>query len=157
MKTRYLVQAAIIAALYVAIAFVAAPISYGQFQLRISEALTVLPLFTPAAIPGLFVGCVLSNLLGGMGLPDIVLGSLATLAAAYATYRLRHQNKLVALSPPVFINALVVGTYLQMLFFKEVNVFAMMGWVALGQLGACYLIGYPLTVALERYKAVLFR
>ena len=81
-RTRFIVEAAILAAIYAVITIILAPISYGQIQVRISEALTILPYFTPAAIPGLFVGCIVSNIFGGGGLIDIVFGSLATLIAA---------------------------------------------------------------------------
>ena len=77
-------QGAVIAALYVALTLIFAPISFGEMQVRISEALTILPLFTPAAIPGLFLGCVLGNLLGGAIPLDVICGSLATLSARWA-------------------------------------------------------------------------
>ena len=77
-STLFLVQAALIAAVYVVLTLVFAPFSYGEIQVRISEALTILPFFTPAAIPGLFVGCILANLLGGAIPLDIAFGSIAT-------------------------------------------------------------------------------
>lgn len=73
----FLTQAAMIAAIYVVLTYVFAPFSFGEVQIRISEALTILPLFTPAAIPGLFVGCLVGNILGGAILPDIIFGSIA--------------------------------------------------------------------------------
>ena len=84
-----LTQGAAIAALYVVLTLIFAPISFGEMQVRISEALTILPLFTPAAIPGLFVGCILANLLGGAIVWDVVFGSLATLIGAVGGYLLR--------------------------------------------------------------------
>ena len=84
--TLFLVQAALIAAVYVVLTLVFAPFSYGEIQVRISEALTILPFFTPAAIPGLFVGCILANLLGGAIPLDIAFGSIATLIGAVFTY-----------------------------------------------------------------------
>ena len=75
----YLVQGAMIAAIYVALTLSLMPISYGPIQFRVSEALCILPFFTPAAVPGLFVGCLLSNLLGGLVPMDVICGSLATL------------------------------------------------------------------------------
>ena len=71
----FLVQSAMIAAIYVVLTIVFAPISFGQIQFRIAEALTILPAFTPAAIPGLFVGCLIGNILGGAILPDIIVGA----------------------------------------------------------------------------------
>ena len=86
-NTLLLVQAAMIAALYVVLTFIANELGLASqaVQLRFSEALTVLPYFTPAAIPGLFIGCLLSNVLTGLALPDIVFGSIATLIGAVFT------------------------------------------------------------------------
>ena len=88
----FLTQAAMIAAIYVVLTYVFAPFSFGEVQVRISEALTILPVFTPAAIPGLFVGCLVGNILGGAILPDIIFGSIATLIGAIGTYMLRQQR-----------------------------------------------------------------
>ena len=77
-KVTFLTQAAMIAAIYVVLTFVFAPISFGEVQIRIAEMLTVLPVFTPAAIPGLFVGCLIGNITGGAMLPDVIFGSIAT-------------------------------------------------------------------------------
>lgn len=93
--TKRLAQGAVIAALYVALTLIFAPISFGAVQLRVSEALTILPLFTPAAIPGLFVGCVLANLIAGAVVWDVVFGSLATLIGAAVGYALRRNRWLV--------------------------------------------------------------
>ena len=84
-----LAQAGVIAALYVVLTLVFAPISFGSVQLRVAEALTILPLFTSAAVPGLFVGCLVANIFGGAVLWDIIFGSIATLIGAYFSYRLR--------------------------------------------------------------------
>ena len=88
-NTLFLAQSAMIAAIYVVLTVILAPFSYGEVQVRVSEALTILPVFTPAAIPGLFVGCLISNILGGCILPDIIFGSIATLLGACFTYLLR--------------------------------------------------------------------
>ena len=82
-KVLFMTQAAMIAAIYVVLCLVFEPISYGAIQTRVAEALTVLPFFTPAAIPGLFIGCLIANALGGGILLDVLAGSLTTLAAAY--------------------------------------------------------------------------
>lgn len=157
MKSSYIAKSAIIAAVYVVITWIFAPISFGHnvFQLRISEALTILPMYTSAAIPGLFIGCVLSNLIfGGLGIIDLIFGSLATLTAAILTYKLRSKGKLIALIPPVVVNALVVGTYLKYLLFSDLSVFVTIGWTFLGQLGACYIIGIPFSIALDKNKLI---
>ena len=97
-NTMFLVQAAAIGAIYVVLTLLFAPLSYGEVQVRFSEALTILPYFTPAAIPGLFVGCILSNLLGGAIPVDIIFGSIATLIGAVFTYKLRGSSKWLARS-----------------------------------------------------------
>ena len=107
-KVTFLTQAAMIAAIYVVLTFVFAPISFGEVQIRISEMLTVLPVFTPAAIPGLFVGCLIGNITGGGLLPDVIFGSLATLIGAVGTYYLRNSNRLFAVLPPIVANICIV-------------------------------------------------
>ena len=153
--TRTLTQSAIIAAIYVAITLLLAPISYGQLQVRVSEALTLLPILTPTAIPGLFVGCLLANVFNpaGASVLDIVFGSLATLAAACCTYALR-KKPLLAACPPVIINAVVIGLVLHIQF--QLPLVATMGWVGLGQLIACYAGGFALLWALKKLPADTF-
>lgn len=108
-------QSALIAALYAGLTLLFLPISFGQVQMRVSEALTVLPVLFPSAIPGLFVGCLLANLLGGSPWQDVLFGSLATLTAAVLTRLLRKHLWLAALMP-VVINALVVGLLLNWMY-----------------------------------------
>ncbi|MEA5068259.1 MAG: QueT transporter family protein [Christensenellaceae bacterium] len=146
---RMLTPAAVIAAIYAAVALLLAPISgfQGNFQLRVSEALTILPVLTPAAVPGLFVGCLTANLLGGATALDVIFGSLATLIAALLTRRLRARPVLAAL-PPVAVNMLVVGLVLSLSYNTPFLLNAM--WVGLGQLGACYALGLPLLWALRK-------
>lgn len=151
---KLLVQGAVIAALYTALTLLAAPISFGSIQLRVSEALTVLPVFTPAAIPGLFIGCLISNLLGGGGLPDILVGSMATLLAAWLTFRLRIFPAWVALLPPVVVNALAVGLVIHILYGLAYPLAAL--YVAAGQTLACFALGGGLYWALRK-NATLYR
>lgn len=148
-----LTQAAIIAALYAALTIVIMPASYGVMQFRVSEALTVLPAFTPAAIPGLFIGCMVANLVSPVGVVDVVIGSTATLIAAVASYKLRDHKLLVPL-PPVIANAVMVGMELYYYYNVNFSLPACMFWVGLGEAGACYLIGYPLMLALERHRKI---
>ncbi|MCJ7578208.1 MAG: QueT transporter family protein, partial [candidate division Zixibacteria bacterium] len=111
--TKYISQVGIIASLYAVITIALAPISYGPIQVRISEALTILPYLTPAAIPGLFIGCVVANVYGGLGIYDIVGGSLCTLLAAFLTFlSSRTKKPLFAPLPPVLVNAFGVSLYL---------------------------------------------
>jgi uncharacterized membrane protein len=154
-NTRYLVQAAIIAAIYASLTIVLMPLSYGVMQVRVSEALTILPAFTPAAIPGLFVGCLVANIVGPYGVMDMVLGSIATLLAALCSYRLRDRQWLVPL-PPVIANGLIIGAMLHYAYGLPVSLPACILWVALGEALACYGIGFPLMKYLNKRKT-LFR
>ena len=106
-KVTFLTQAAMIAAVYEVLCAVFAHISYGEIQVRVAEALVILPFFTPAAIPGLFVGCLIANLMGGSILLDVVLGSASTLIGAIGSYRLRF-NRFLVLLPPIISNTLIV-------------------------------------------------
>ncbi|MFO7637096.1 MAG: QueT transporter family protein [Clostridia bacterium] len=153
MKLKPLVQAAVIAATYAGLTLALAPISYGLVQVRVAEALTILPFFTAAAIPGLFVGCLIANIIGGLGILDIVFGSLATLLAAFLTSKMK--NKWLAPLPPVLVNAIVIGTYLSIYYFN-VPVYAGMAYVAVGQVLACYGLGMILLFQLEKHKGKLF-
>ena len=153
-KIRFIVQAGVIGAIYAVLTIVFAPISYGEIQVRISEALTVLPYFTPAAIPGLFIGCIVANIYGGLGIIDIVFGSLATLLAASFSYLLRRFKYLIPL-PPVVINAVVVGFILNVTL--DLPLFMSMLWVGLGQLIACYGLGLIVMFGLEPMKNKIFR
>jgi uncharacterized membrane protein len=151
-KNRYLVHAAFIAAVYAVLTIAFAPLSYGQIQVRFAEALTILPFFTPAAIPGLFVGCIIANFFGPVGIVDIVFGSAATLIAAYMSYKM--PAKWLVPLPPIIINGIIIGYLLNYLY--QLPLLVTMGWVALGQLISCYLIGYPLLLLLEKYRDKIF-
>ncbi len=152
MTTKRILQGAIIAAIYAVLTILLAPISYGPMQVRVSEALTILPALTPAGIPGLFVGCLVSNILGPYGIVDVVVGSAASLLAAIASYRLKEKPLLVSL-PPVVFNGVLIGGMLHFAYGVP-NLPACMAWVALGQLIACYGLGYPLLKLLKRYEGV---
>lgn len=163
-KVQFLTTAAVIAALYCALTFVIAPFSFGTVQFRVSEVLTVLPLFCPAAIPGLVVGCALSNIIGALsglnpiGFIDAGFGTIATLLAAFCTYGIGKANPkwvkfVFGPFPPVLFNGLIVGFELAWVSVP-VNeafggIFLSYGIsVALGELGVCYLLGIPLLLVL---------
>ncbi len=118
-NTKRLVRAALIAGIYVALCLVQQPLAYGPVQFRVSEALTLLPIFTPDAVWAVTMGCFLSNLFS-MSPWDMLFGTLATLTAALATRRLRHVRTkglpLAAAVPPVLINAVVVGLEVTYIF-----------------------------------------
>ncbi|HVP36839.1 MAG TPA: QueT transporter family protein [Terriglobales bacterium] len=143
LSSKYIAQAGIIAALYAAITIVLAPISYGPVQIRVSEALTILPYLTPSAIPGLFLGCLLANIYGGLGIYDIIGGSILTLVAAFCTYLISKKRKpILAPLPPVLFNAFGVSLYLHFLF--KLPYWLTVVYVGAGEIVACYVLGYPL-------------
>lgn len=154
MNNKYLTQAGIIASLYVILVMVFSFWSFGPVQFRIAEALTILPYFTPAAIPGLFIGCLLANILGGAVFLDIVFGSLATLVAAYMSYRLRDSKFLVGL-PPVLVNTVVIGLILKYAYGLGEATYVLMSGVFFGQVVSIYIFGMILLKALEPLRASL--
>ncbi|MFA5535982.1 MAG: QueT transporter family protein [Bacillota bacterium] len=107
-------KGAIIAAVYVVLCLAFQPLSYGVIQLRFAEALTLLPLLYVEAIPGVFLGALIANIFGGLGLVDILGGSFVTLIAAYFTYQLR--DSFLAYLSPVIFNGFLVSAYLHLLF-----------------------------------------
>lgn len=149
--TKFLTQAALIAAVYAALTVAIMPLSYGPMQLRVSEAMTVLPIYTPAAIPGLFVGCMIANLVSPVGIVDVFIGGAATLIAAVATYLLR-EHKLAALFMPVLANAVLVGGELFYFYNVDFSLAACCFWVGLGETGACYGMGLPLSLLLDKNR-----
>ncbi|MDD2262148.1 MAG: QueT transporter family protein [Clostridia bacterium] len=152
MLKKYVIIPALIAAIYCALIFMFMPVSFGTVQIRVAEALTVLPYFTPSAIYGLFIGCFLANLIGGAGILDIVLGSLATLLAAFLTYRMK--SKWLAPFPPIVINAFVVGYILNV--YYGMDYWLAVASVAAGQTVSCLGLGMLLLLQLDKYKERLF-
>ena len=153
----FMAQAAMIAAIYVVLTIVFAPSSFGEVQVRIAEALTILPVFTPAAIPGLFIGCLIGNILGGALLPDIIFGSIATLIGALFTWQLRNKSKYLAPVPPIIANALIVPFILKYGYAVPLPIPFMMLTVGLGEVISCGVLGMILYTALNKYKGVLFK
>lgn len=151
-KTMFIVRSAVIAALYAALTLALYPISFGAVQFRVSEALTLLPIVMPEAIPGLFVGCLVSNLIGSATPWDIIFGSLATLIAAILTYATR-RNKILAAFWPVLCNTVIVGLVLALTL--DLPVFLTMGEVGLGELAVVYTVGMAMLAALKRVPTKL--
>ncbi|MDM8124040.1 QueT transporter family protein [Mediterraneibacter glycyrrhizinilyticus] len=156
-KVLFIAQAAMIAAIYVVLTLIGASFSYGEVQVRISEALTILPAFTPAAIPGVFLGCLISNILGGCILPDIIFGSLATLVGAVFTWMLRNKSKYLAPLPPIIANVLVVPFVLKYGYMVPLPIPFMMLTVGIGEVISCGVLGLILYTALNRYRGLLFK
>lgn len=166
-KALYLTQAAMIAALYVVLTMIANAfgLASGNIQVRFSEALTVLPFLTPAAVPGLFIGCLAANLMTGAMLPDIIFGSLATLIGALGTWLLgnaarKHSAKASLFSwlsplPPIIANGLIIPPVLKYaygiipMWFSAVT-------VTIGEIISCGIFGLILLFALKKYQNQLF-
>lgn len=154
-KTLFITQAALIAAIYVVLVFVFKPISFSNIQIRIAEALTILPFFTPAAIPGLAIGCLLGNFLGGADMLDIIFGTLATLLGATGSYLLRRNKFLVPL-PPIISNTLIIPWVLRYAYGLTLPIPIMMATVGIGEVLSCGVLGIFLLVILNRYRNVIF-
>lgn len=163
-STAYLCQAGIIAAVYAVLTLALAPIAFGPLQLRVSEALTVLPIFTPAAIPGLTIGCIISNAAGvSLGLNiagplDILFGSAATLLAALCTRALANVKikniPWLAPLPPVIFNGLIIGGELAAFVPELAGTF----WICFAEVAAgeaiiCFALGIPLIIALNKINS----
>jgi len=142
------VRAGIIAAVYAALCIALQPISYGVIQLRVAEALTVLPILYSEAIPAVFVGVLLANIFGGLGIADIVVGSLTSLAAAYLTYVLR--KSMLAYLPPIVLNAFIISIYLHALL--NFPYWATVLSIGISQTIVVFALGYPLVQFLRRYE-----
>ena len=157
-NVRFMTQAAAVAAVYVVLTLLFAPISFGQsgIECRISEALTILPMFTGAAVPGLFVGCVLANIFGGGIIWDIVFGSLATLAAAYVCRLLRH-NRWLAPAAAVIANAIVVPLVLRYGYGVNMSLPLLMLSIGVGEAISAYGLGQILISVLMKYRRQIFR
>ena len=156
-KILFLTHAAMIAAIYVVLTLVFQAISFGEIQVRIAEALTILPAFTPAAIPGLFIGCIIGNIFGGSILPDIIFGSLATLIGACFTYVVRKQNKYLAPLPPMISNIVVVPLILRYAYGFNLPIPFMMLTVGIGEMISCGVLGMILYSALAKHRYKIFK
>lgn len=150
-----LATGALIAALYAVLTYLTAPISFGPIQFRISEALCILPVFTPAAVPGLFVGCFLANFLSGAAPMDVVFGSLATLIGAAGTRKLRDRGTL-AVIPPIAANAVIIPFVLRFAYGAEDLIPFMMLTVGAGEVISVGLLGSLLRTVIARYARILF-
>ena len=157
-RIKLICQGGIIAALYLALTLLANALGLANYavQVRFSESLTILPYFTPAAVPGLFVGCLLSNILTGCALPDIIFGSLATLIGAVATYMLRNKSKWLAPLPAILSNAIIVPFVLLYAYGIEPLWFSFVT-VTAGEIISCGVLGMLLLNALRKYDSILFK
>ncbi|MBO5336606.1 MAG: QueT transporter family protein [Lachnospiraceae bacterium] len=157
-KVTFIVHAAVIAALYVVLTLIANALGLANYaiQVRFSEALTILPLFTPAAIPGLFIGCILSNFITGCLLWDIFWGSIATLLGALGTYALRNHKKWMAPLPPILANTIIVPFVLSYVYQFEGSIPYFCVTVGIGEIISCGILGSLLYNTLKKYQKYLF-
>ena len=152
---RFVVFNGIIAALYVVLAYIFAPISYGPVQARIAECMTIFPIFSWGTIPGVTLGCLIANLINpeNLGPIDIVGGTLATLIAGVFSYLLGRKIKWLGLIPPVIFNGLIVGGYLSYMFLEQITIggvaFTMLT-VAAGELAVMLVLGIPLVAVIDK-------
>lgn len=164
-KAQYVTHAAVIAALYVVLTMIANAFGLANYaiQVRFSEALTILPFFTPAAIPGLFVGCIISNILTGCMALDTVFGSIATLIGAFGTYtisvKLKHSktSEYLAPLPPIVANTIIVPFVLAYVYKFEGSIPYFMLTVGIGEIISCGILGLILLKALKPKKEVIFK
>lgn len=156
-RVRFMTQGALIAAIYVVMTFSFATFSSGPIQVRLAEALTILPYFTPAAIPGLFLGCLIGNLLAGSMLIDVIFGSMASLLGAVLTYLLRKKNKYLAPIPPITANTIIVPFILRYAYGEPLPIPYMMLTVGIGEIISCGILGIILLNALARYQHRIFK
>ncbi|MCB2289581.1 QueT transporter family protein [Clostridium sp. CS001] len=153
-KIRRIVFAAMVAAIYAALTLSLSFFSFGVVQYRIAEGLTILPYFASFSIPGLVIGCIVSNIISPLGIMDMVFGSIATLIAAISTYYIGksklHFKRVLAPLPAVIINAIIIGILLRVLYFKTMPLSLCMLQVAWGEFVCCYGIGLPLIYVIEK-------
>ena len=158
---RRLVFSAMIAAIYAALTLSMAPISFANMQLRIAEALCVLPYFFPEAVPGLFIGCLLSNIISPYGVLDMIFGSAATALAALCTMLLGRADggigrKLLACAPPVVANSVMVGDVLAISGSQNGSfgpLFALnAAQIAIGEVIIMYALGFPILLLFPKTK-----
>ncbi|MBR1478744.1 MAG: QueT transporter family protein [Lachnospiraceae bacterium] len=157
-KVLFIAQGAVIAALYVVLTLAANAFGLANYaiQVRFSEALTILPAFMPAAIPGLFIGCIISNTLTGAMLPDIIFGSLATLIGAVGTRFLSRISKWLSPVPPIIANMVIVPPILYYVYQIPGSIPFFVLTVGLGEVISCGILGMILYHAIEKRKDRLF-
>ena len=163
-KVSFIVHAAVIAALYVVLTLVANAFGLANYaiQIRFSEALTILPLFTSAAVPGLLIGCILSNFITGGLVWDIIFGSLATLLGALGTYAIGKKGKEFRLSkwaaplPPIIAHTLIIPFILAYIYNFEGSIPYFMLTVGIGEVISCGSLGILLCNILQKYRKYIF-
>lgn len=158
-RVMFVTYSAVIAALYVVLTMLSSMmgLSSGVIQVRFSEALTILPFFTPAAIPGLFIGCLISNLLSGSIVIDVIFGSLATLIGAVFTYLLRKVSPVIAPLPPIMANTIIIPFVLKFAYCFDDALWFMFITVFAGEFISCGVFGLILLFAIRKHSSEIFR
>lgn len=154
--TKFMAHSAIIASMYVVLTYIANALGLasGAIQIRFSESLTILPVFTPAAIPGLFIGCFISNILSGCIFWDVIFGSFATLTGAIFTFLLRKYKK-VACLPPILANTIIIPFVLKFAYGLPLGLGYFILTVGIGEIISCGILGTALLIYLEKYKNII--
>lgn len=155
-KVQFITQGAVIAAIYVVLVLIFDTFSFGPIQFRIAEMLTIMPYFTPAAIPGLFVGCLIANIIGGGLIWDIVFGSIATLIGAIGSYLVRKNKWLVPL-PPIIANMIIVPFVLKYAYGYDGLLVYFMFTVGLSEIIVCGIIGMALLTVMAKNREHIFK
>lgn len=155
-KVQFITQGAVIAAIYVVLVLIFDTFSFGPIQFRIAEMLTIMPYFTPAAIPGLFVGCLIANIIGGGLIWDIVFGSIATLIGAIGSYLVRKNKWLVPL-PPIIANMVIVPFVLKYAYGYDGLLVYFMFTVGLSEIIVCGIIGMALLTVIAKNREHIFK
>ncbi len=155
-KVQFITQGAVIAAIYVVLVLIFDTFSFGPIQFRIAEMLTIMPYFTPAAIPGLFVGCLIANIIGGGLIWDIVFGSIATLIGAIGSYLVRKNKWLVPL-PPIIANMVIVPFILKYAYGYDGLLVYFMFTVGLSEIIVCGIIGMALLTVMAKNREHIFK
>ncbi len=151
--SKFMAHSAIIAALYVVLTYLANALGLasGAVQVRFSESLTILPVFTPAAIPGLFIGCFISNILSGCVIWDIIFGSVATLIGALCTYLLRKYKKFACI-PPILSNTIIIPYVLKYAYGLPAGLGYFILTIGVGEIISCGILGTALLLYLQKYE-----
>jgi len=147
-KTIYIVKAGIIAAIYFVLTWVFGAISYGPIQFRISEALVILPMLEPAAVPGLFIGCLFANLGSPFGIVDILGGSFVTLIAAYFTSKTKVFYK--GIIPPIVLNGILVSIWVSR--FTGIPYLISVAYISLSEALVTSILGYIIFIIYKKAK-----
>lgn len=157
-KARFVTNAACIAALYVVLSYLAYcfGLSSGAVQLRLSEALTLLPYYTASAVPGVTIGCLITNLITGGNVWDVVFGALATLIGAVGTHLLRKKSVYLACIPPVVANTVIVPLVLRAAYGEGTPLPLLAAGVFAGEFISCALMGTALCLALKKRATYIF-